>query len=258
MLSTGTFPKSLDKNEGLTFLPGDQWRDLGDLPWHYRSESPFEYGSQFARVESFPLSEKSSQIELEWQWIMNQQQSPKTESFPLSKPRECFNEDSLEDRESDAQVQTEASTTMSSLLTSLNSEGTSDTDTSKSSRNSRNLSMELERETTKPSSLKDVENLSNRADIEWQRAGTKELAELLSRKGHCYLENCDLPPSQSSYSWKSSLVNSDFSPPTAVNSSESADPDKIPVTGVSSGLIPRRVIDPLPTIVPSEISSPNR
>ena len=37
MLPTGTFSKLVDKNEGLSFLPGDQWRDLTDLPWQYHS-----------------------------------------------------------------------------------------------------------------------------------------------------------------------------------------------------------------------------
>ena len=217
-------------------------------------------------LDSFPLSEKSSQIELEWQWIMNQQQSPKAESFSLSKRRECFEDDSSDDKddakEGDTQAQNEASTTTSSLLTGSNSEGSSDAETSKSSRNSRNLSTELDRETLKPSSLKDVEKSFNRVDIEWHRATTKDLAELVSRKGHCYLENCDLPPSQSSYTWRGPLVSSDFSHSIHAKSCGSPCAEKLLVSAVSSGRestpAVRRMVDPVSTMVPSGNSSPNR
>ncbi|KAI5075616.1 hypothetical protein GOP47_0009692 [Adiantum capillus-veneris] len=223
MLSAGKPVLAADKCEGLSCLPGQCWSDLSaktDLPWQFGPPgSSLDVDSQYITVEESPIPglggdlavskdcKKGSESELEWQWIMDQQQTYKSEWFSTNK----FEEDTTttEDEPSNKpthreeglkRAETDSSTiTTSSLFSGSKTEGSSsDAGTSNSSKVSGNLSVELSA----------AKAYSHRDCAVWRTADSKELAALVSQKGHGYLENCDLPHSQSSFTWKGPLTNS--------------------------------------------------
>ncbi|KAI5063888.1 hypothetical protein GOP47_0020558 [Adiantum capillus-veneris] len=214
MLSAGKpvpVSMAMDKCEGLSCLPGECWSDLSaktDLPWQFGPGSPLDIDSQYITVEKSPIPglgdfavlkdcKKPSESELEWQWIMDQQQTYKSEWFATNNEEPS----NTADKEEGLRLETDSSTTTttSSMFSGSKTEGSSDAGTSNSSKVSGNLSVEL-----------NVAKASHREGAMWRTADSKELAALVSQKGHGYLENCDLPHSQSSFTWKGPLANCDF------------------------------------------------
>lgn len=204
--------KAMDKCEGLSCLSGEPWSDLSvkpDLPWQFGPGSPLDVDSQYITVEEpsapgmgdLKDSKKSSESELEWQWILDQQQTYKSEWFCSNKFEDTNTTDDpgdASDKEESSKADIDSSTTTSSLFSGSKTEGSSDVGTSNSSKVSGNLSVEL-----------NAAKASHRDGAVWRTADSKELAALVSQKGHGYLENCDLPSSQSSLSWKGPLASYD-------------------------------------------------
>ncbi|MCO5570663.1 hypothetical protein L7F22_024390 [Adiantum nelumboides] len=218
----------MDKCEGLSCLSGECWRDLSaktDLPWQFGPGSPLDVDSQYITVEESSLPglgdfavlndcKKASESELEWQLIMNQQQNYKSEWFSSKFFEDIATTDNpgnVTDKEECLRAEIDSSTTTSSLFSGSKTEGSSDVGTSNSSKVSGNLSVEL-----------NVAKASQRDGALWRTADSKELAALVSQKGHGYLENCDLPHSQSSYTWKGSLASCDISSLKDLNSANSS------------------------------------
>lgn len=244
MLSTGkSIPvsKAMDRYEGLSCLSTDRWSESSaktDLPWQFGPGNALDFDSQYITVEESSLSffqdvavvdsKKTSEVELEWQWIMDQQQANRCEWFPSTKVKDTNTEEdavdsSDKDTKEGVKVETESSTT-SSLFSGSKTEGSSDAGTSKSSKVSGNLSVEL-----------NAAKSSQKDGAVWRTADSKELAALVSQKGHGYLENCDLPPSQSSLTWKGPLARCDFNPSKAMKSGASSSADKVLQTSVPRG-----------------------
>eukprot|EP00250_Pteridium_aquilinum_P032927 c4964_g1_i2 orf=204-1739(+) len=234
--------KGMDKFEGLSCLPGEHWSYSSaktDLPWQFGPGSPLDLDSQYITVEESPSSDlqdvavvkdskKSSEIELEWQLIMDQQQASKCEWFPLTMLKDSNTKDSGDASDKDAKeeevtAETESCTT-SSLFSGSKTEGSSDAETSKSSKVSGNLSVEL-----------NAAKSSHKDGAVWRTADSKELAALVSQKGHGYLENCDLPPSQNSLTWKGPLANCYITHSKNMKSGASSSADKVLLSSLIRG-----------------------
>ncbi|KAH7416074.1 hypothetical protein KP509_14G074000 [Ceratopteris richardii] len=175
---------------------------MSDLPWQFGPGSPLDVDLRYVTVGESPISslgdsailkgsKKSLESELEWQWIIDQQQTCKCEWFSSNKFENNHTRDgpgSATVKEDGLRIETDSST--SSLFSGSRTEGSSDAGTSKLS----TLSVEI-----------NAVKQSHRDVAEWRTANSKELAALVSQKGQTYLENCDLPSSQSSLSWKGPL-----------------------------------------------------
>lgn len=245
MLSSGkSIPvsKAMDRFEGLSCLSGDIWSESSaktDLPWQFGPGIPLDFDSQYITVEESALSEfqdvagmkdfkKSSDVELEWQWIMDQQQANRCEWCPSTRGKDTHTkEDAIDASDKDVKEGSRAgseSSTASSLFSGSKTEGSSDAGTSKSSKVSGILSAEL-----------NLTKLSQKDSSGWRTADSKELAALVSQKSHGYLENCDLPPSQSSLTWKGPLARCNFNPSKAMKSGTSSSADKALQTSALHG-----------------------
>lgn len=229
--------------EGLAFLPNEHWGvlDMTDLPWQFGPSGYLDYVSQERALEETSMSEfqefsriakkqidcgESAEIELEWQWIVDQQQPYKHKSGPCTKLRNCEGVDNAvevapDDSSSEAckkgtdetGTQAEKETSVANFVSDgLKLEETCSSGTS-SSRRSGNLSMEL-------GSTK----LQLKDSTSWRTADSKELAALVSQKTLECVENCDLPPSQKCTTLKGPLAICDFTCDTSkVNMSQPVD-----------------------------------
>lgn len=204
LISEDTIKKEVEEES--IFFPNEHWgvMDDTDLPWQF---GPSHHGSQCMTAEETTKSEcqkisgipkkqppcdGSADINLEWQWIIDQQPPWKCESSPFNNQEKNLHSVSDEFQEDAGETVVKAD---KDTEVKIGSSGFS------SFLKRPNISQELGATKFQP-----------RESTSWRTADSKALAALVSQKNRERLENCDLPPSHSSVMW--SLASCDFTPKT--------------------------------------------